>query len=79
MERSRKDGTRLLEDTGNERRARAFSALPKSLYRTVGVINATVALECLKSWRWGGLVAAGRESIQGIADVLNVLCEEDLA
>jgi hypothetical protein len=40
--------------------------------------DAIEALECLKSWQRDGLIAASREDIKAIEDMLNALCEEDL-
>jgi hypothetical protein len=40
--------------------------------------DAIEALECLKSWQRDGLIAASREDIKVIEDMLNALCEEDL-
>jgi hypothetical protein len=40
--------------------------------------DAIEALECLKSWQQDGLIAASREDIKVIDDMLNALCEEDL-
>jgi len=41
--------------------------------------DAIEALECLKSWQRDGLVAATKKDIKVIEDMLNALCEEDLA
>jgi len=40
--------------------------------------DAFEALECLKSWQRDELIAASREVIKVIEDMLNTLCEEDL-
>ena len=40
--------------------------------------DAIEALECLTSWQRDGLIAASREDIKAIEDMLNALCEEDL-
>jgi hypothetical protein len=36
------------------------------------------ALECLKSWQRDGLIAATKQDIKDVEDMLNALCEEDL-
>ena len=41
--------------------------------------DAIAALECLKSWQRDGLIAATKQDIKVIEDMLNALCEEDLA
>jgi len=41
--------------------------------------DAIEALECLKSWQRDGLIAATKQDIKVIEDMLNALCEEDLA
>ena len=40
--------------------------------------DALEALECLKSWQRDGLVAATREDIKEMEEMLAALCEEDL-
>jgi hypothetical protein len=40
--------------------------------------DAIEALECLKSWQRDGLIAATKQDIRVIEDMLNALCEEDL-
>jgi len=40
--------------------------------------DAVEAVECLKSWQRDGLIAATRDDIMAIEEMLNALCEEDL-
>ena len=41
--------------------------------------DAIEALECLKSWQRDGLIATTKQDIKVIEDMLNALCEQDLA
>ena len=41
--------------------------------------DAIEAFECLKSWQRDSLIAAAKQDIKVIEDMLNALCEEDLA
>jgi len=41
--------------------------------------DAIEALECFKSWQRDGLIAATKQDIKVIEDMLNALCKEDLA
>ena len=34
--------------------------------------------ECLKSWQRDGLIAATRDDIRAVEEMLNALCEEDI-
>ena len=36
------------------------------------------AVECLKSWQSGGMIAATKEDVKAIEQMLAALCEEDL-
>jgi hypothetical protein len=40
--------------------------------------DAVKAVGCLKSWQRYGLIAATRDDISAIEEILNALCEEDI-
>jgi len=40
--------------------------------------NAVEVLECLKSWQRDGLIAASRQDVKAMEDMLLALCQEDL-
>jgi len=67
----------------------AMSAEPERVFSTAKITltdrrchmddDAIEALDCLKSWQRGGLIAAMKQDIKVIEDMLNTLCKEDLA
>ena len=40
--------------------------------------DAVEAVECLKRWQRDGLIAATRDDIRAVEEMLNALCEEDI-
>jgi len=40
--------------------------------------DAVEAVKCLKSWQRDGLIAATRDDIRAVEEMLNALCEEDI-